>query len=254
METELIEILKRGEYRKKLVREPVLTESSQESMGWPRAVKFAASRDTVLLSLCEATIEGIEVDRKDKADMYHVLRTTAVYLKDRSGKYFVAFDDSPDPRKNILLARAQEGGDAYSMKGTWLLPRNDYFIKKLLARADKHNRIVEVEERPQKLTTQHVDGDSEFSSNRTAKALYGRAVETCGRLLHKRGYPAVVIYEASPAVLESRLKDFDHVEIKGVGLNMNYFTSQYQIVANYPLFFSGFARGMHNPREFEKAT
>jgi hypothetical protein len=119
------------------------TGSSKDYLTWPAAVKFCADKRSVLQSLREAAGFRSHADGADDADLYQATRTAAVYFVE-GGKRYVAIDDSADPEKNIILARAQEGYDACRKNDAWLLPFNDKHVKQIRARAEKDGRIVEV--------------------------------------------------------------------------------------------------------------
>lgn len=222
---------------------------TDRSKGWiilPQAVKFASDLNTVLQSLREAVV--VEMD--DNERVYHATRTAAVLLKDVSGKHFVAYDDSPKPEQNIILARAQEGYQSHVTHGKWILSKNDDYVRPILRRADKLDRIVEVSESPQEIVTRE---GFEFENNRKTKAIFGDLAGLCGAILDKRGYSKAKVYDPPLNVLEAFDLGSHFVEVRYVGLSIDRLKSSYCIVGNYPFFFSGFARGIRGAPDFKKS-
>ncbi len=227
--------------------EAAFTPISTNGLVVPGAVKFASDLNATLWSVREAVASGIET--KLSGSEYLSTRTAAIYLQDIGGKYFVAFDDTPHPEQNIILARAQEGHFEHASKKSWLLPRKDYFVKQILNRADKQGRIVEVNESPYEL----VIGTPGFEANRLSQALFGNMTKRCENLMHARGYSKLLMYLARPELLEQRAIGHDNVEVRLTGINVDYKNHAYTIVANYPFFFGGLSRGIWGAREFKKA-
>jgi hypothetical protein len=227
--------------------EAAFTPVSQNSLVLPESVKFASDLNTTLWSVREAAASGIET--KLAGSEYLATRTAGIYLKDVGGKYFVALDDTPHPEQNIILARAQEGHFAHISSKNWLLPRKDYFVKQILNRADKQDRIVEVNEKPYEL----VMGTPNFGDDRLARALFGNMTKRCENLLQARGYSKLIVYLARPEVLEQRAIGHDNVEVRFTGINVDYKKQSYNIVANYPFYFGGISCGIWGAREFKKA-
>src|SRR5262249_49760393 len=79
------------------------TASSPNSLALPSAVEYATERQCVLQSAREAIAFRIAARRADNANDYQLTRTAALYFT-KDDKHYVAFDNSPDPAENILLA------------------------------------------------------------------------------------------------------------------------------------------------------
>lgn len=69
-------------------------------------------------------------------------RTAAIYFKDDQ-KTYVAFDDTPDPQKNILLKRMEEGMSAYALIQAWQVSKRDKDVRAFLTRAERDKRICD---------------------------------------------------------------------------------------------------------------
>lgn len=236
------EIVERRPLEKRFT-ESYITPSSKNWLLFPEAVRYVNSLDAVLLSLREAILNGVEIT-KSKEDHYEVLRTIVAYMLDTSGNFLAAFDDSMYFEENIGLGRAWEGFRSHFKTGRFLLPKKEYAVKQLLDRADKAHRIVQVESKLE-LATKRIESCSEFEMSSVSRALCGDITALCGATLHRRNYAEVSIYQALPEMLSSIL-DRDHVEIRAVGIKANYYQDKFEIVANYPFYFSGFARGIKN--------
>lgn len=225
----------------------VFTPISKTGLVLPDAVKYASDFNATLWSVREAAVSGIET--KLAGSEYLSTRTAVIYLKDVGGKYFAIFDDALHPEQSLILARAQEGHFAHIKSKTWLLPRKDYFVQQILSRADKQDRIVEVNESPRDIPV----GSQKFENDRLAGALFGNMSKRCDNLMHSRGYSNLRLYLARPEVLEQRAIDNDNVEIRFTGINVDYQKREYSIIANYPFYFCGLSRGIRGSREFKKA-
>src|SRR5262245_43073611 len=121
----------------------VFTTGSIAYLSLPAALQFAAEQKSVLQSAAEAVAFRIAANGTMDANSYQTTRTTAIYHK-AGGEFRVAFDDSPNPATNILLARPQGGYDAHNSTGHWLVNRRDPLIRVALARAARAGRIVPV--------------------------------------------------------------------------------------------------------------
>src|SRR3989344_5003262 len=182
------------------------TESSINNLVWPKAVKFAADQNAVLQSLREAVAFRIEAQGKDGANREQATRTGAIYFKD-GNKFYVAFDDIPDPRQNIVLARAIEGYEANKEAREFILPKKDKQIVQLLKRAEKSDRIVQVVESPLELATKASASSSKFGSNKTVQAAVGDIAELYAGMLHERDYSRGVFYVLTPDFLDKEVAD-----------------------------------------------
>jgi hypothetical protein len=196
------------------------TESSKEFLIWPKAVKFAADQNAVLQSLREAAAFRIEARGKDDADRYQATRTGAVYFKD-GNKFYVAFDDIPDTKENVVLARAIDGYEANTEGRELLVSKKDKQIAQLLKRAEKSDRIVEVIESPLELATKATDGSSEFGSNKAVQALFGDVAEPYAAMLKSRKYDKGFVYVLTPESLDKQV-DAQNALVRPVGLGVGY--------------------------------
>lgn len=175
------------------------TESSKYYLIWPEAVKFAADQNAVLQSIREAG--AFRIEARYKIDNYRddfyscqATRTGAICFRDGS-KFYVAFDDTPDVKQNIILARAVEGYESHrGGRGFGLLvSKKDKQITQILKRAEKNDRIVQVVESPLELATKASNGVSEFGSNKAVQALFGDVAEPYAAMLHKHNYSKGVV-------------------------------------------------------------
>lgn len=249
MTKDVITRLKRKEIAVPGFENSVSTEVSKQWLVWPQGVKFAADLDSVLQSVREGVVASLITDATID---YQISRTWAAIVKERSGKFYAALDDQPDPEQNLIVGRAQEGHYEHIKKGQWRLAKTDSYVRQLFKRADKDDRIVEVAEGHLELSTKDVFGTSDFAGNRKAKAIFGDITQLCGELLDSHGYSKALFYEAQPKQLDESGLDFDHAEIRGVGMNLDRAKKVLYIVANYPLYFNGYVRGTKNPPEFTK--
>jgi hypothetical protein len=220
------------------------TESSKELLIWPRAVKFAADRNSILQSLREAAAFRIEAQGKYAADHYQATRTGAVYFKD-GNKFYVAFDDVPDAKENIVLARAIDGYEANKAGREFLLSKKDKQIAQLLKRSEKSDRIVEVIESPLELATKTTDGSSEFGSNKAVQALFGDIAEPYAAMLKSRKYDEGFVYVLTPESLDKQV-DAQNALVRPVGLGFDI----YYVYAIDRFNGYGRARGVRRAREF----
>jgi hypothetical protein len=223
------------------------TESSKEFLTWPKAVKFAADQNAVLQSLREAAAFRIEAQGKDDADRYQATRTCAVYFKD-GNKFYVAFDDIPDTKENIVLARAIDGYEANKAGREFLLSKKDKHIAQFLKRAEKSDRIVQVVESPLELATKTNAGSSEFGSNKAVQALFGDIAELYAAILKSRDYDEGFVYVLTPESLDKHVAG-DKALVRPVGLGDDNYNCIY-VDANNRFYYFGRARGVRRAREF----
>src|SRR3989338_5523329 len=137
----------------------IFTKHSEDWLTVPQAVAHANERDALLQSARDAAAFCAEAKGEHHSNRYQATRTASAYVK-IDGKWYHAFDDAPDAARNIVLARAQEGHDSHRQHSTWLLPKNDEYVKGILSRAERDARIVEVAESPLELATKRVKGAS----------------------------------------------------------------------------------------------
>jgi len=232
------------------------TRFSQGSdhLSWPEAVKFASEslERGVLQSAREAAGWRIAAQGKQHADKHQLTRTTAVYVK-MNGKWYIAIDDIADPEKNIILTRAQELYDAHDKEGKCVLPKDDPYVKGILERAEKADRIVEVheegsvryEEGSVKLSTAQKNGKSDFGQHATNQAIFQEVAEPHAQYLKRNYYDPCHCWTLTTEGVERlHLKD-NEVEVRGVSLGGKSFFA-------YTLFnkvSGGSGRGTHVQRK-----
>jgi len=224
------------------------TESSKSFLIWPKAVKFAADQNAVLQSLREAAAFRIEAQGKDDADRYQATRTGAIYFKD-SNKFYVAFDEIPDAKENIVLAHAVDGYEANKKSREFLLSKKDKQIAQLLKRAEQSNRIVEVVESPIELATKASDSSSEFGSNKTVQALFGDVAEPYAAMLESRDFNKGFVYVLTPQNLDEHVAG-DKALVRHVSLGDKYYSSIKYVYADSHFGNDCRARGVRNPSQF----
>lgn len=178
------------------------SSASQGYLVWPEAVKFAAAQGDrfVLQSAREAVAFRVEANGQDGANLYQATRTAAIYgLLD--GKLAVAFDEDPDPTKNLVL---QSRLGVFSKKD----------VSDVLTRAEKAGRIVEVKENPlERSVKSDGSGRSAYGQDPLVKAaLLGMAEENARFIAQKynigRVYPVSGIEQLG----------LDQVDVRAVGL------------------------------------
>jgi hypothetical protein len=194
----------------------IFTESSREYLSLPSSVGFAGERQSVLQSAREAWAFRIGADSQMDSNKYQSTRTAALGLK-IDGDYYIAIDDSPDPTKNILLARAQDGYDAHCATGKWLLSKQDPVIDGMLARAEQGGRLFHAPEATLVLPTNQRTGTSSYSAHPIPQAIVGRDLAaTVASYLSRQGNANGYVWTLSPSNLEQLGVDNDHVEVRRV--------------------------------------
>jgi len=233
------------------------TESSKKDLFWPEAVKFAADQNAILQSVREAGAFRIEAEGKYDADNTQATRTGVIYFKDGS-KFYVAFDDIPDARQNIILACVQEGYDASSKRRELLVSKKDKQIAQLLKRAEKNDRIGQIAKNPVEnaldvmaleLATKASAGSSEFGSNKVVQALFGDVAELYAGMLHKRNYDKGCIYLLVPESLDKQVAG-DKAIIQPVSLSGDDDIAV--VLAGNVFSYTGGARGVRGAKAFQK--
>ena len=217
----------------------VFTAESSNDLTLPEAVAFARDRHSILQSAREAVAFRLAAGGAHGANKYQVTRTSALYFQDNQ-EFYVAFDD--DPAQNILLTRAQEGYDAHSSAGRWLVKKSDPLIRGALQRAAKADRIVPVPlENTVRLSTTTRNGASEYGASKLVRATIGDLAERYAGFLQQQGYRQGYEWLLTPANLAQLGIDRDHVEIRRVGVGGDVI--MYYLYANGRCFF-GRARGV----------
>ena len=192
----------------------------------PTAVQYAAGRGTVLVSAQEQALFRIEAGREDFADRYHLTRTVAVYFREGE-RFYVAFDDIPDRKQNILLARAHEGHNGHM----WILPKKEDHIRGILERAEQSRRIVEIiEDTPSTILEMAILGDIAQPYRTEAEQMR---------------------IEYTPKMqLEYYLTKEDNVEVRVVGIGHTPSWDGEVINATGFCYREGLARGIREKKEF----
>ena len=124
--------------------------TSPKAMSLSQGVKYAARQPgMVLQSLAEAATLRLVQEESQKKDMHRIgqdqLTRTAGIAFDREGQDFIAFDDTPDAKKNIVLARAKEGLAARKYCDHWVVNRYDQQVVEHIERARRNGRIIPVD-------------------------------------------------------------------------------------------------------------
>lgn len=196
----------------------VFTESSASPLALPESAAFARERDSVLQSAREAWAFRIDSAGTLDSNDYQSTRTAALCLT-RDDRPCIAICDSSNPDENILLARPQEGYGAHVASGTWLLPRTDPHIRRMLERAQDERRVFPASVEGLSLSTLHVGSVSQYGSHPVVGAILGAdlaqlvATSLCDH--HARtGYVRALSYYD----LRSLDVDDDNVEVRCVGV------------------------------------
>jgi hypothetical protein len=204
----------------------VFTAGSSNYLALPQAVAFARDRHSVLQSALEAVAFRFAAGGDDGANNYQTTRTSALYFQDNQ-EFYVAFDD--DPAQNILLTRAQEGYDAHSSAGKWLVKKSDPLIAGALQRATKADRLVPVPlENAVRYSTATRNGTSEYGTSKLIRATIGDMADRYAGFLRQNGYRQGYELLLTPANLEQMGVDPYHVEVRRVGVG----GSDYNVMGN----------------------
>ena len=220
----------------------IFTESSKESLIWPKAVKFAADRNSVLQSLREAIAFRVEANGQDDANRYQATRTNAAYFM-KNGTAYVAFDDTPDPAKNIVIARVQEGYDANKAGKELLIPFEDKQLKDLLIRAEKADRIKKLPNSNLELAL------PDYVKNDVVRALEQDLAEPNAQFLKEKGFEKGYVWLLNPDQV-GKETDGKSAIVRPVGLGGGNFGGIDDVVACYDFVDGGRARGVRGAREF----
>lgn len=225
-----------------------ITDDSQNRIDLLHAVKPGRNGE-VLQSASEWAAFDIEVNGNDLSDFYLGTRTSAVYFMSL-GKFHIAFDDTPVAKDNIILARAKKGYDSHYHGREYLLPIKDVLVQKLLARAERAGRVVDVPEMsPLELAT-GVDGMSPFGQDSRNKAIFGDAVaEPHSCLLRRQGYKVGLVYCLMPNELTQNGVDRDHVTVRLVGLGGR--DDPARVHADYPFNLGSFSTSVRRVGGFD---
>lgn len=167
-------------------------------------------------------------------DFCQATRSTAIYLR-AGDKFYAAIDDTADPEKNIIIARAKEGYERCRAENRFLLPVSDALVKGALRRAEKSGRIVAVHNTicSLALKTKAIDGKSEFGQNDWNKAVLLDAAEPYAQMLNWFGVDRGRVWSlTSEYDLKKMGVDGNVVAVSPVGLGY-FFDSIYHSVTSY---------------------
>jgi hypothetical protein len=216
----------------------VFGPSSDDYLNQPRAVEFTRKQGMIPPSLLE-TIAVRAYSCDPKAWDRQCTRLGAFFVRD-GNKVYVAFDDVPDAKKNIVIARAQEGYDL-NVQGKELVVRGKT-LSEVLKRAGK--RILEVPE------DGHVEACiEEYGENPYFIASEGHMAPVNARLIQSKGYEKGHLWMPKPAyVLEHTKKDEAVVRPVRLGGGDVYVISS--VDANDNFNDNGRVRGVSGAPEF----
>ncbi len=133
-----------------------------------------------LPSAAEVARSGIRPDIDYHLYAYPT-RTVVLYFWEKDKRY-VAFDDPPEKKDNIILARFSEGQSAHRKNYCWSLPRTDALVKNHLFRAEKNNRVLGIEKDDVHIPISEIPGHS------LANAIFGDSAQAYATTLQKQGY------------------------------------------------------------------
>jgi len=177
-----------------------------------------------------SALEVAKLRINESVEVFHpyLTRTAAVYFKEK-GEWYVAFDDTADPDKNVILADRLGN-----------IPKNNTLVKDLLKRAYDLDRIVKVE------NTEFFP-ISEFGDNSTLKAIIGKYAQPYARLLRRNDEENGFIELLSPERLENicRGDKFRVIYVAVGGVCCETFFVDCYIKATWN------ARGIYEPVEYE---
>jgi hypothetical protein len=223
------------------------SESSPGPLNLPESVAYATAHNGVLQSGGMAWAVRVSANDRFDSDKYQSTRTAVLGVQ-IDGNYYLAIDDSSDPATNILLARPQEGYNAHSNIGKWLLPKNDPIIKRMLDRAANTGRVLPAPPKEIVLpTTPGADGRSVYGSNAYTPALLGEDLAaSVATYLNSKGYRNVYVWALSPDSLDRLGVDNDHVEVRRLGVGGVCNVDANYLDANDQCDNYGRARGVRN--------
>jgi hypothetical protein len=219
------------------------TESSSDHLNLAASVAFAKERAASLQSARETWLIGIGQKGALDSNKYQGTRTAALGVK-IDGKYCIAIDDSSDPTQNILLARAQEGYDAYNSTGKWLVPKSDPLINRMLDRAYNAKRVFPALEQTLKLSTASAP-TSEYGAHPSTRAILGEDLtQHVAIYLRERNRSYGHVWTPSPTELSQLGVDNDHVKVLRVVVGGKGDSISYLVADGKG--YSGRARGVRN--------
>jgi len=216
----------------------VFGPSSDEHLNQLQTVKFTNKQGMIPQSVLEAVAVRAHSD-DPKAWDYQRTRLGAFYVV-LDGKVHVAFDDIPDPKKNIVIARAQEGYDL-NRNGKQLIIRGKT-LQEVLKRAERDQRILEVP------ADGHVEASvEEYGANPYFLAIAGHMAPVNAQLIDRK-YKKGHVWLLKPDTVLEQVKENEAV-VRPVGLGV-YCNSIDSINADSNFNDVGRARGVRGAREF----
>jgi len=167
-----------------------------------------SARETIAFRIASAGNHG--------PHRYQLTRTSALYFRD-GGVFFVAFDDDPD--HNLLLAKAQEGHDAFTSGDEWLVSKNDPLIKQSLRRAEMTGRVLPVPLGENVMfSTLARDGGSPYGASPLVRAIIGDLAAAYAEFLAVRGCSLALACVLTRSALDRVGLDEQTVAVRHVAL------------------------------------
>jgi hypothetical protein len=227
----------------------LFTESTRRDVDWYDAVKLVAEQGGILQSAREAVAFRMNARGDDNSFSEQLTRTTVAYFIE-DGKAYFAVDDSPGS-DNVVISYLNEKRDISKKNIDVILSKSDKLIKKLLKRAEKSERMMEIPE--EKNIELMIMEAKDPAQNKIVRAFLMDTLESYSDFLtYQAGkgdryfFNKFLVYLLDRDYVEKKIKK-DAVIIQSIGIGgEDYSTGMYHLsdIAGNRFNETGYARGI----------
>jgi hypothetical protein len=205
-----------------MFRDTVFSRSSDECLELREALhtKSDILKGFVLQSAREAYAWRVACSDEEEGKEGYVTRTAVLYFKS-NGSWYVAVDDIPDPKKNLILTHTFEEFDEYFDQ--CFLKKSHPLVRSALGRAKRSGRVVKVPNKKEwntKLSTvPNRRGTSQFGRFSLNKLVFGDMSEVVAKYWHSLGRESCEVRGISVESLETQLIPRGSVEVQSLSVD-----------------------------------
>ncbi|MEK6963340.1 MAG: hypothetical protein AABX70_02850 [Nanoarchaeota archaeon] len=192
----------------------VFTPTPEAYLTYPNAVTHTQGLDSILASDREAWAHRIGAQGDNHGnDTINTRGASHYFLED--GVWQEAFDDSPNPKENLVILGSTQYADNIK-DGRLTLPRSNQHIDAAIQRARELSRILPVVEKgPVKLSLAAKDGVSEYGSNPRIRIRLGEDLaERAAAYLAQKGFEYGYVCPLTTNDLTGFRLDPEQVEVR----------------------------------------
>lgn len=227
----------------------LFTESTRRDVDWYDAVRLVAEQGGILQSAREAVVFRMNARGDDESFSEQLTRTTVAYFIE-NGKAYFAVDDSPGP-DNVVISYLNEKRNISKKNVDIISSKSDKLIKKLLKRAEKSDRLMDLPE--EKNIELMITEAKDSSQNKILRSFLMDTLENYSDFLTRQAdkgeryfFNKFFVYLLDRDYVEKKIKR-DSVIIQPIGIGgEDYSTGMFHLsdIAGKRFNETGYARGI----------